>query len=282
MRIVDILNDGVRILESGNIVNSFYEARLLLEYVIHKSKEWIMVHIDDEISDENIKIFNELIKRRISGEPLQYIIGMCCFMGNDFLVNNSVLIPRADTEVWVEKAIDIARGTKMKAVLDLCTGSGCIGISIKKLLKNIDVYAVDISENALEVARKNAEHNSTPINFIQSDLFSNVSEIEFDMIVSNPPYIPSNDIKELDREVLNEPIIALDGGNDGLDFYRKIVSEASMFLKDNGYLVFEFGYNQVDDVADILKQNNFYIEELVKDYSGNNRAVISRKGVKYE
>lgn len=277
MKIIDILNDGVKSFENANISNPFYEARILLEYIIKENKEWIMIHINDDISSENIKAFNETVKKRIDGIPLQYIVGTCGFMGNDFFVDESVLIPRADTEVWVEKVIEIAQKDKMKNILDLCTGSGCIAITLKKFLKNSQIYAVDISKEALSIAKRNAEHNEVLVNFIQSDLFSNLEKLEFDMIVSNPPYIPINDIKTLDKEVLNEPIIALDGGEDGLDFYREITSEARGFLKENGYLVFEFGYNQADDVINILKQNNFQIIEIIKDYSENTRAVISRK-----
>lgn len=279
MKIVDILNDGVKKLDNANIINSFYEARILLEYVIKENKEWIMVHINDEISSESTKIFEEVIKKRIEGVPLQYIVGECGFMGNSFFVNEAVLIPRADTEVWVEKVIEIANKDGMESILDLCTGSGCIAITLKKFLKSPNVYAIDVSDKALNVAQKNADYNKVSVKFIKSDLFSNLDRLEFDMIVSNPPYIPINDIKTLDKEVLNEPIIALDGGEDGLDFYRKITSEAGTFLKDNGYLVFEFGYNQAEDVINILEQNNFHIEEIIKDYSGNTRAVISRKGV---
>lgn len=277
MKIVDILSETVKKFESVNIANPFYEARILLEYAIQKSKEWIMIHINDRISEEKVKLFNDLVAKRTSGYPLQYIIGTCGFMGNEFFVTEAVLIPRSDTEVWLEKVIYLAKSASVNNVLDLCTGSGCIGITIKKNLGNINVYGVDISEDALEIAKKNAERNNVLVNFIQSDLFSNVPQTKFDMIVSNPPYIPSNDIKSLEREVLNEPVIALDGGNDGLDFYRKIVKDGKNFLNEDGYLIFEFGYDQADEVIDILKQNDFRIIEIIRDYSGNNRAVISQK-----
>ena len=277
MKIVDVLNNADKVLKDANIVNSFYEARILLEYVLDKSKEWIMVHINERIEPEAKIFFDVLVKKRVDGIPLQYIIGKCGFMGNEFFVSEAVLIPRSDTEVWVEKVIELARIKKSKSILDLCTGSGCIAISLKKALNNVDLYAVDISDEALEIAKKNAEYNNVEITFYKSDLFSNLSDIRVDIIVSNPPYIPDSDIKSLDKDVLNEPYIALAGGVDGLDFYRRISRNVGSFLNDDGYLVFEFGYNQSEQVIEILEDNNFKVLNIIKDYSGNTRAVVSQK-----
>lgn len=278
MKIVDVLTNAEKVLKDNGIINSFYEARSLLEFVLHKSKEWIMVHIDEDIDTEYNILLESLLKKRIEGTPLQYIIGMCGFMGSEFFVNESVLIPRADTEVWVEKVIDLIRYEKSAKVLDLCTGSGCIAISLKKALAEVSLYALDISDEALKTAKKNAEYNNVEVTFLKSDLFESLSGMKFDVIVSNPPYIPDSDIKELDKEVLNEPYIALAGGNDGLDFYRRITDNAGAFLNDNGFLVFEFGYNQSEQVIEILNENNFEVVNIIKDYSGNIRAVISKKG----
>ena len=278
MRIVDILNNGESMLNNANVVNAFYETRMLLEYTLSKSKEWIMVHINDEVNEESEVLFNSLIKKRTEGFPMQYIIGSCWFMGNEFFVNEDVLIPRADTEVWVEKIIEFARLNKSKNILDLCTGSGCIAVSLKKALDNVEVCAVDISELAIKVAEKNANNNDVNVKFYKSDLFEGLENMKFDIIVSNPPYIPNKDIEGLDKEVLKEPYIALAGGEDGLDFYRRIARSAGKFLEDRGLLGLEFGYDQSVQVIDILKENGFEILEIVKDYSGNTRAVLSRKG----
>lgn len=278
MKIGEILNNGEKLLRDAQISNCFYEARLFLGFVLDRSKEWIMVHVAEDVSQKAEKDFYELLKKRISGTPLQYIIGTCGFMGNEFFVDENVLIPRADTEVWLEKVIEIAKNINASNILDLCTGSGCIAISLKKALNNVDICGVDISEGALNIARKNAEYNKSEVIFIKSDLFSELKNMKFDIIVSNPPYIPSLDIGKLAKDVLNEPIIALDGGEDGLDFYKKISKNARDFLNDNGYLVFEFGYNQSEQVIKILNENNFEVIELIKDYSGNTRAVLSKKG----
>lgn len=280
MKIIDVLSSAVKELKNANIENNIYEARSFMAHILDKPIEWIMVHINDEISENDVLEFNKNIERRVLGEPFQYIIGSCGFMGQEFKVNKNVLVPRADTEVWVEKVIELAKKVQAKRILDLCTGSGCIAITLKKMLNDVVVYASDISKEALEVACENAKQNGTDVNFICSDLFEKFSDDKFDIIVSNPPYIPRKEIKKLARDVQNEPILALDGGIDGLDFYRKIVKESNNFINDNGYLVFEFGYDQVGQVKDILEENGFYICEIIKDYSGNTRAIISKKGVK--
>ena len=277
MKIINILSCAAIELEKAKIENNINEARLLLAHILGKSIEWIMIHINDEISDKDMSSFDELVKRRISGEPFQYIIGSCGFMGQEFIVNKNVLVPRADTEVWVERVIELAKEIQANNILDLCTGSGCIAITIKKMVKDASVCASDISNGALDVAIENAKRNETDIEFICSDLFENFPESKFDIIVSNPPYIPREEIKKMARDVQNEPILALDGGIDGLDFYRKIVRDSKNFIKENGYLAFEFGYDQAQQVSDILVENGFGIYEIIKDYSGNTRAIISKK-----
>lgn len=278
MKLIEVLSEARGKLHDANIESDYFEARTLLAYVLNKSKEWIMLNINEELDIDSYKKFEELLNKRLLGEPLQYIIGKCCFLGNDFFVDECVLIPRADTEVWVEKVIELSKSKRPTNILDLCTGSGCIAISLKKALKDVNVYAIDISENALTVAKKNAEYNNVDVCFIKSDLFNELSNIKFDIIVSNPPYIPTNVISSLDKEVLNEPLLALDGGNDGLDFYREIIDKVGNFLNFDGYLALEFGYDQVEEVKTILEEKNFEILEIIKDYSGNIRAVLSKKG----
>lgn len=280
MKIIDVLNEAKEKLAVSGVENGLYEARLFLANVLKKSVEWIMIHIEDEIEKTEKEVFDGLIDRRIKGEPFQYIVGNCCFFGYDFLVNESVLVPRADTEVWVEKVIKLAKEIKANSILDLCTGSGCIAITLKKELKDVLLYGVDISEKALAVAKENAKINNADVKFILSDLFNDLPMNKFDIIVSNPPYIPSKEIQTLAKDVQREPIIALDGGEDGLEFYRKIIKKAKEFLEENGYLALEFGYDQAEKVEKILLENEFEVLDIIKDYSGNTRAIISKKGEK--
>lgn len=277
MTINDILNNASKIFKENNIENYFYETRELLSVVLNKTKEWIMINLEQNLSPEYEKKFNELVSKRISGIPFQYIIGHQYFFGNKFFVNENVLIPRADTEILIYKVIDIAKNKKNLKILDMCTGSGCIAISLAKELKDSYVCAVDISEGALKVAKKNSIENKVNVNFIKSDLFDNVPNEKFDIIVSNPPYIITSELKNLAKDVLNEPHIALDGGEDGLVFYRSISKNLNKYLNDNGYIVFEIGYDEGTAVYEILNNLNFNDIEIIKDYSGNDRVVAARK-----
>ena len=195
----------------------------------------------------------------------------------DFFVNEDVLIPRQDTEILVEEVIKIAKKKNRPKILDLCTGSGAIAISLKKFVPNSDVYAVDISEKALEIARKNARKLEADVKFIKSNLFENLKKEKFDIIVSNPPYIKREDIMNLSEEVKNEPQIALDGGIDGLDFYKKISEQAIEYLKLDSYLCFEIGYNQKNEVIQIIENKHIYKNVYSKkDLYGNDRIVIAQ------
>lgn len=199
----------------------------------------------------------------------------------NFLVNEDVLIPRPDTEILVEEVIEITKRLTRPKILDLCTGSGSIAISVAKYAPNAIMYATDISTNAIEIAKKNAKINNVEnrIEFIESDLFEDIPKMKFDIIVTNPPYIKRDEISKLDLEVQNEPQIALDGGIDGLDFYRKISSKAYDYLKYNGYLCMEIGYDQKELVLDILNYENRYSSTYCKkDLYGNDRIIITRVG----
>lgn len=202
-------------------------------------------------------------------------------MKMNFFVNEDVLIPRPDTEILVEEVIEITKRLIRPKILDLCTGSGAIAIAIAKYAQNAIVYASDISKNAIEVAKKNAKTNGVQdrIEFIESDLFESIPQTKFDIIVTNPPYIKKDEISKLDLEVQNEPKIALDGGIDGLDFYRKISSKAYDYLKYNGYLCMEIGYDQKESVLDILDYENRYSDTYCKkDLYGNDRIIVTRVG----
>lgn len=277
MTINDILNSANKVFKENNIENYFYETRELLSYVLNKTKEWIMINLESEISFEVESEFNKLINKRILGIPFQYILGYQYFFGNKFFVNENVLIPRADTEILVYKALDIAQNRNNLNILDMCTGSGCIAISLAKELKDAYVLAVDISEEALKIARSNSIENQVNVEFIKSDLFSEIPNEKFDIIVSNPPYITTSEMLNLSKDVLNEPHLALDGGEDGLKFYRNISCNALEFLNNGGYIVFEIGYTEGAAVCEILNNFNYNSIEIIKDYSGNDRVVIARK-----
>ena len=217
--------------------------------------------------------FEEIIKRRRSGEPLEYIFGKAVFCGLDFIVSRDCLIPQADTEVVVEAAR--AHLNKDSKFADLCTGSGCIAVSIAKF-SGASGIAVDISTKALEIAAKNAESNgvSSKINFINANILKSEDyfDKQYDVIVSNPPYIKTEVIDTLSKEVKHEPRIALDGGIDGLDFYKRLIEIAPRHLKPSGHLILEIGYDEAEDVSKILFDNNFTFK-VIKDFGGNNRCI---------
>ena len=262
-------------------------ARELLAHVLEQNKQYLVIHSDDELKEEYRSKFVDCINQIVSGKPLQYITNKQEFMGLNFFVDENVLIPQPDTEVLVEetikKCISVAElGTEQSPIkiLDLCTGSGAIAISLNYVLaqKNInaEIMASDISTKALDIAKKNNELNNTSVKFAESNLFENIQKNDFDIIVSNPPYIKRRIIETLPCQVQAEPHIALDGGEDGLDFYKKIIDQACKYIK-NGYVLLEIGYDQKDEVEGLFRANGRYSEiETVKDLSNNDRCVIAR------
>lgn len=280
MKIKDLLNEAVKVLQNNKIENPIMHARLLLEFAMDKSKSYIVANDSYNVEIDVENKYNEYIKRLISGEPFQYITNYQEFMKLDFYVDNNVLIPRADTEILVEEAINkinsLMNKKKVK-VLDMCTGSGAIAIAIAKYVDNVEVYGVDLSEKALEVARKNSINNNVDdkCTFIKSDMFENIKE-KFDIIISNPPYIKTKVIESLDDNVKKEPMMALDGGETGLDFYKILAEKSFEFLNENGMLFLEIGYDQKEEVMDLLKINykNIYSR---KDLAQNDRIVVAEK-----
>ncbi len=333
-----IYNEGQERLAEGGVHDAAFDARALLSFVLGIPFREIPLHYMDDVTDDEKEQFDKLIRRRIGGEPLQYITGEQEFMGLSFHVDSRVLIPRLDTEVLAERAInyvdkliasaECADGQLPVRVLDLCCGSGAIGLSIAALadgghsasqmmdapLANgghsasqigdkaavstdagrieataadaarVDVVLTDISADALEVARQNAETLEVfdRVRFVQSDLFSELARQEgFDLIVSNPPYIRTDVIATLDEEVRgHEPMLALDGGADGLDIYRRIAKEAPDFLKAGGCLMMEIGCDQAKDVAALLEEG-FDDVEVVKDLAGLDRIVVAKGRVDF-
>ena len=280
MSIKDFLNEATNKLKDNNIDDASIKAKELLAYLLKKDKQFLVINADKPIDTEVADLYDNSINKIINGVPLQYITHNQEFMKLNFYVDSNVLIPQPDTEILVEETINIIKSNnffnKEIKVLDLCTGSGAIAVSISKYT-NANVYASDISENALEIAQKNAKLNNAEIKFILSDMFNNIKE-QFDVIVSNPPYIESNVIKTLPKDVQSEPILALDGGKDGLNFYRKIADNAYNYLSENSFICMEIGYNQKNDVIEILNKTNKYKNiKTVKDLSGNDRCIIANK-----
>lgn len=279
MTIKEALNQGVIMLKNENIESPKIKARMLLEYTLKKSREYLIIYDNKEITSQNRDLYIKNIKRLIQGEPLQYITGVQEFMKLKFLVNKNVLIPRQDTEILVEEVINIAKNINKPEILDLCTGSGAIAISIAKYIPEAKLTAVDISNEALEVAKKNVRFNgeSSRIEFIQSDMFKKLKEKKFDIIVSNPPYIPSIDIKKLPKDVQKEPIIALDGGKSGTKFYEEIVKEGYKYLKQGGYICLEIGYDQRRSVKEIIDKEKIYKDTYCKkDLCENDRVIVTK------
>lgn len=276
MRIEEAVKLGKENLIKENVEEALLKTRLLLCYILDKPKEYLIINSKEILSKKEEKSFLEALEKLKAGYPLQYITHKQFFRNCEIYVDESVLIPRPDTEILVEEVLKLIRKKETLSILDLCTGSGAIAISLAKET-NSKITATDISQKALDIARKNAKLNNTKINFIQGDLFENIpKENKFDIIVSNPPYIETETIKDLSKEVKNEPIIALDGGIDGLDFYRRIAFKAKNFLNVDGYLALEIGYNQKAEVYKILLENRFTEILSVKDFSGNDRVIIAK------
>lgn len=264
----NVLEDVKSKLKNAN-KDDFSEAEWLVANVLGV-KKFDLKFITTITKKQNTKI-KKALKRRINGEPISKIFGFAEFYGLKFFVNKNVLSPRQETELLVENVLKTAK--EDDDILDLCTGSGAIAVAIKKN-KNAKVFASDISAKALKIAKFNAKNNNTEINFIKSNLFSNISQ-KFDIIVSNPPYIKTKDIKTLDEEVQKfDPILALDGGDDGLDFYKKIIKNAPKYLKQNGKIMFEIGFDQAKIVKNLLT-DGFKDIKIIKDYNNNERIVIA-------
>lgn len=273
-----LVDYGMKFLKDSHIENPILESQLLLAKNLNVDKLYIMTNPDEKVHEDIIDRFINDVIKKCSGMPTQHITGTQEFMSLNFKVNNSVLIPRPDTETLVEMVIRSILPDKMYNILDIGTGSGCIAISIAKYVENVLVHAVDIKEGTLNLAKENAEGNGVreKISFYRGDIFEpfSNSDVQFDIIVSNPPYIPTESIEHLDTNVKDfEPKIALDGGIDGLDFYRKIIESARKFLKPNGKIFLEIGFDQGKSVAEMLQNEKFTDIVITKDLSGLDRVV---------
>lgn len=280
MKIEELLREGKKVLEKNNIEEASIISRSLLQYVLKIDRNKLVINKDEEVENNKENEYIGYIKEVAAGKPVQYITNKQEFMGLSFFVDENVLIPQPDTEILVEEAIKYANQIKENVeILDMCTGSGCIGVALAKHVKNAKVTLVDISTKALEVAKKNAKENEVKekVNFIQSDMFENIKS-KFDVIVSNPPYIKTKVINELDLQVQNEPHLALDGGENGLKFYEILINEAPKYLKENGKIFLEIGYDQKKEVEELARNSKLYKEiETVKDLANNDRVIELKK-----
>lgn len=280
MNILDAISKGIKLLsESLSDINPRFESELLLSYAIKKERIWLLLHGSDKLSEDDCNRFLGLVKRRADGEPFSYITGIKEFMSLDFKVKEGVLIPRPDTETLVSHIIETFKN-KNALILDLCTGSGAIAVSLAKYLEDSFITAVDISDVCIETAKENAETNGVAdrVDIVKKDILTGFStDKQFDCIVSNPPYIKTEDIKTLMKDVKDfEPTLALDGGNDGLIFYRKISTLAKKLLKKDGILAYEIGHDQAQDVYNIMKNESFSEIDFVKDLAGINRVIYGK------
>ena len=276
MNALELINFGAKELRQKKINTSILDSELLLSKILKKNREEILINLDQEICQKNLSRYKELILRRSQHEPIAYILENKEFWSKFFFVSPDTLIPRPETELMVEKLIEIFKEKKI-SILDMGTGSGCILISLLSELKNSTGVGIDISKKALKVAKKNSDKHrmKNKIKFFNKSLESKFYQ-KFDLIVSNPPYIKSNEIKNLKEDIRKyEPRIALDGGNDGLDLIKKIIYKTKYILKVKGMLALEIGNEQYKKVSKILIKNNFRTEHIIRDYKDNIRCIIS-------
>ena len=264
-------------------IKKMNEAELVLTHLLNCDRLSLYLDKDSNLSLDKAQAVSSILKRRIKGEPVQYILGYTEFMGWKFKVDKRVLIPRPETEILVQSAIEELKNLKNPHVLDIGTGSGCIAVALAKNIPSSQITALDISLKALEVAEDNRDLNQIKreqIKFIHSDLFLNLGNQKFDLIISNPPYVSIQELRGLTNEISFEPSLALKAGLDGLDFYRRIVVQAANYLAAGGFLIFEVGRNQACKVRDLLKaEEKFDRIRIIKDYNNIQRVIIAKKRI---
>ncbi len=279
MNIQTLLNQASKTLKQLSNTSSKLDSEILLSKIIKKNRKYLILNSNEELKKENIKSFDYLVKRRKKGEPIAYLINKKEFWKQNFYINQNVLIPRPDTEILVEETLKLFNVNSKLNMLDIGTGSGCILLSILKERRNFFGTGIDISKKAINVARFNAKMHqlSNRVKFYNSDVDKFLIG-KYDLVVSNPPYIKRQDLKYLEVDVKGfEPKLALDGGKDGFSKITKVISKTSTLLKRNGRFILEIGFGQKKKILSILKQNNFFINKVVKDYGKNDRCVISTK-----
>ena len=279
MNIQTLLNQASKTLDNSSNTSPKLDSEILLSKIIKKNRKYLILNSNEELKKKYIKSFDYLVKRRKKGEPIAYLINKKEFWKQNFYINQNVLIPRPDTETLVEETLKLFNVNSKLNMLDIGTGSGCILLSILKERRNFFGTGIDISKKAINVARFNAKMHqlSNRVKFYNSDVDKFLIG-KYDLVVSNPPYIKRQDLKYLEVDVKGfEPKLALDGGKDGFSKITKVISKTSTLLKRNGRFILEIGFGQKKKILSILKQNNFFINKVVKDYGKNDRCVISTK-----
>ncbi len=291
----EILDKVTSYLKRRGIPEPRIDAEVLLAHVLEIERLEIYLNFDSRVTEKDLSAYKKLIERKVRREPVAFIVGYKEFMGLKFFLNKDVLIPRPETEILVEKVIEKVRNIGKSrnygyrrdnslTIVDLCTGSGNIAISLARNIASCKIYATDISKGAIQVARKNAKFHNVEgrVEFLLGDLFSPLeklnSNLAVDFVVSNPPYVKSKDLVLLSPEIKKEPLSALEGGNEGLNFYQRIIPEALKYLVGSGYLIMEIGDYQGKAVMNLIKkEKQFYPPQLVKDYAGLDRVVVAQK-----
>ena len=279
MNIQLAINDGTNILKNKKIKTAKLDTEILMAKAIKKDREYIILNNNIDLEDRNLKYFNYLIKERATYKPIAYLINKKSFWNNEFFVNKNTLIPRPDTEILVEQVLKLTKQKNMINILDIGVGSGCILLSILKERKNFYGTGIDISKNALDICKINAKRLKVDgrTKFYKTDI-DKFMEGNYDLIISNPPYIKRYNLKYLESDVIKfEPILALDGGIDGLTEIRKVIKKSSELIKKNGKFVLEIGFNQKNKVIKLLKEKGFYINCTLKDLALNDRCIVSTK-----
>ena len=279
MNIQLAINDGTNILKNKKIKTAKLDTEILMAKAIKKDREYIILNNNIDLEDRNLKYFNYLIKERATYKPIAYLINKKSFWNNEFFVNKNTLIPRPDTEVLVEQVLRLTKHKNAMNILDIGVGSGCILLSILKERKNFYGTGIDISKNALDICKINAKRLNVDLRtkFYKTDI-DKFMEGNYDLIISNPPYIKRYNLKYLESDVIKfEPILALDGGIDGLTEIRKVIKKSSELIKKNGKFFLEIGFNQKNKVVKLLREKGFYINCTLKDLALNDRCIVSTK-----
>ena len=275
----EILKKGVNFLKKNKIENPYLDTELILSKITNKKREEILLNTNNKLKNKDITKFNKYLFRRYEKEPMAYILGYKYFWKHKFLTNKSVLIPRPDTEIVIEETLKYLPKENSKKILDVGTGSGCIVVSILKERPKCNATAIDISKNAINVAKTNAKLHQleNKINFINIDI-DKYKSYNYDLIISNPPYINCIDLNRLDDDIkLHEPMLALSGGSDGFRDLKKVIIKSKKLLKINGKLILEIGHRQKNQCLKILYANGYYINQVSKDLSGKDRCIVSTK-----
>ena len=279
MNIQSAVIEGTSVLKNKSIISAQLDTEILMAKALGKSREYIILNHDKVLNIENLEYFKKLVHERATRKPIAYLLNKKFFWKSEFYVNKNTLIPRPDTEIIIEQILKVTKNKNYLKILDIGVGSGCILLTILKERKNFYGTGIDISKNSLEISKINAKKLFVEerVKFYKSDV-DKFTQGKYDLIVSNPPYIKSCDLKYLESDVINfEPKLALDGGLDGLSEIRKVIKKSSELIKKNGKLILEVGFNQKNKVIKLLKKKGFYINSTVKDLANNDRCIVSTK-----